>query len=183
MLKVGDIIGFSGKGLLSDFINVVTLGVPRVNLSHVGILGEHQGRLYLFESTTLDNLPCEIMGKPIKGTQAHTLAKVVEAYQGKVWHYPLYRELYPSEAARLNQFLVQSLGKPYDSLGAMRSVSWVESLFRHQDLASIFCSEWLAAALATIGLCPTDNASRWNPNRLVRRLRRREIVLKPLRLK
>jgi hypothetical protein len=187
MFKVGDIIGFSGANLLSDFINVATLGIPRFGISHVGIVGEYQGKLYLFESTTLDTLPCEITGQPIKGTQAHSIEKSIEAYEGKVYHYPLYRELYSDEADRFSAFLIATLGIPYDELGAARSagigLSWIESVFRAQDLTSIYCSEWLSAILATIGMCPTDNASRWNPNRLVRRLRRREILLKPVRLK
>ena len=49
--------------------------------------------------------------------------------------------------------------------------SWIESLFREQDLHAIFCSEWVAAAYAVTGLYPTDNVSRWNPNRLIRCLR------------
>ena len=46
-------------------------------------------------------------------------------------------------------------------------LSWIESCFREQDLHLIFCSEWVAAALSDIGIFHTDNASPWNPNRLV----------------
>jgi len=187
MLKAGDIIGFSATSFISDLINVATLGIPRFGISHVGIIGEASGRLYLFESTTLDSLPCELTGKPFSGTQAHTLARVVEHYKGKVYHFPLYRDLYDIEAARLTKFLLDTLHTPYDELGAMRSggvgLSWVESLFRSEDLTSIFCSEYVAKAYSTTGLLPTDDSSRWNPNRLIYRLRRREILCHPDRLK
>ena len=45
---------------------------------------------------------------------------------------------------------------PYDAMGAFRSagvgLSWIESCFREQDLHMIFCSEWVAAAYADIGI-------------------------------
>src|SRR3974390_1836959 len=97
-IKAGDLIAFSGNSFISDLVNIATYGLPRWGISHVGIMGEAaDGRFLLFESTTLDGLPCEIAGIPFNGTQAHTLEKVIKAYHGKIWHYPLYRELYESE--------------------------------------------------------------------------------------
>ena len=60
-------------------------------------------------------------GVHFNGTQAHSLDAVIEAYRGKIWHYPLYRPLYDSERQRLTQFLMQSIHTPYDEMGAMRS--------------------------------------------------------------
>jgi hypothetical protein len=186
-VKSGDLIGFSGRSGLSDLINVVTLGLPRWGLSHVGILAEHKGELLLFESTTLDQLPCVIRGECFNGTQAHRLDDVLASYEGRVWEYPLSRPLYADESQRLSDFLVRTIGVPYDKLGAVRSagvgLSYVESLLRPEDLRSIFCSEWLAKAYCEIGLLPTDNASRWNPNRLAHRLRQYHITLPRHRLK
>jgi hypothetical protein len=186
-LQPGTLLGFSGACGLSDIINVVTLGVPRWGLSHVGIMAEHRGELLLFESTTLDSRPCVIQQKLFNGTQAHRLDDVLTNYKGRVWAHPLSRPLYSFESQRLSDFLVGTIGVPYDQEGAMRSagigLSWVESLFRPEDLHTIFCSEWLAKAYCEIGLLLTDDASRWNPNRLARRLRRNHVVLKPRRLK
>ena len=187
-IKAGDVIGFSGDSWISDFINIVTCGLPRYGLSHVGIMGEAKdGRLLLFESTTLDGLPCEIAGQPFNGTQAHCLDTVIQAYRGKVWHYPLYRPLYETEGQRLTQFLMETIHTPYDELGAMRSagvgLSWIESLFREEDLHKIFCSEWVAAAYSVVGLHATTNASRWNPNRLIRSLKRHDLLIRARRLK
>ena len=187
-VRSGDLIGFSGESFISDFINVVTYGVPRWGISHVGIMGEApDGRLLLFESTTLDGLSCEITRTRFNGTQAHLLDAVVKAYQGKVWHYPLCRTLYENERQRLTQFLMETIHTPYDEMGAFRSagigLSWIESLFREEDLTTIFCSEWCCAAHTEIGIFRTDNVSRWNPNRFVRTERRQGILLKPRRLK
>jgi len=187
-LKAGDIIGFSGHCLVSALVNIATYGIPFWSIGHVGIMGHaDDGRLMLFESTQLDDLPCEITGEVFWGTQAHQLEHVVNIYKGKVWHYPLYRSLYPDEDSRLTEFLMGTIGTPYDKLGAIRvagvGLSWIESLLHPDNLTSIFCSEWCAAAHATLGILQTDNVSRWNPNRLVRVERRKKILRKPRRLK
>jgi hypothetical protein len=187
-VKAGDIIGYSGNGWISTLVNVGTYGWPHWSISHVGVLANApDGRLLLFESTQLDGLPCEITGEVFLGTQAHQLDHVLKVYDGKAWQYPLYRSLYPNEDERLTEFLMETLHTPYDKMGAFRSagvgLSWIESLFREQDLHTIFCSEMVAAAYSVVGLSATDNVSRWNPNRLIRHLRHREILCKPRRLK
>ena len=63
-IKAGDIIGFSGDSWISACVNIATYGIPFWGLSHVGIMGHaDDGRLLLFESTQLDDLPCEITGE------------------------------------------------------------------------------------------------------------------------
>ncbi len=187
--KPGDVIGFSGKSWESAFVNVCSYGIPWFGTSHVGILAQDPKtkKLLLWESTTLGELPCIIKGKKFAGTQAHDLYDVVKSYDGFVYHYQLYRTLYRHESKRLSQFLVGTLGIPYDLVGALRSggfgYSMIESIFRRQDLASIFCSEWCAAALACIGVFRTTNASRWSPNVLVRSMRKGGIIKKPRRIK
>jgi hypothetical protein len=189
VIKAGDLIGFSGYGWVSAIINLATLGLPFWDISHVGIMANTPDRrLLLFESTSLEGgKPCEITGKPIHGTQAHCLDKITPTYCGAVWHYPLCRPLYALEDERLTEFLMGTIGMPYDMAGALRSggigLSWIESLLREQDLTMIFCSEWIAAAYTYTGIHSTDNVSRWNPNRLLRRLRREGILGKPRRLK
>ena len=187
-IKAGDIIGFSGCSWISAAINIATYGVPLWGISHVGIMANApDGRLLIFESTSLENLPCEISHENFTGTQAHLLDDILRVYDGKAWHYPLYRSLYASEDERLTEFLMETIHVPYDAMGAFRSagvgLSWIESLFHPSNLHSIFCSEWIAAAYAVTGLHATDNVGRWSPNRLCRHLRRREILCKPRRLK
>ena len=186
-MKPGDIIGFSGDGPLSAFINLVTYGVPFHSLSHIGILAEFEGNLLLFESTTLTDLPCEIKKREVKGAQAHKLLDRLYAYPGKAWHYPLYRPLYDHESKRLTAFLKDGLGTPYDQIGAFRSgglgFSFVESLLREQDLAALFCSEWVMAAYEQTGIYPGTQASKYSPNHAARTLRANGILFEPGRIK
>jgi len=187
VMKPGDVIGFSGQSWISAAINIGTYGIPFWGISHVGIMAKaSDGRLLLFESSE-DDIPCAISGERLVGTQAHVLDDVLKVYEGKVYHYPLYRLLYPNEDTRLTRFLMETIHTPYDLMGAFRStgvgISWIESLFRPQDLNMIFCSEWVASALSMIGVFPTSNASRWNPNRLIRHLRWNDVLFRPRRLK
>ena len=71
-MKPGDIIGFSGNSPISDLVNLATLGVPRWSISHVGIMAEIKGELLLVESTTLDPLPCVVLGKVFDGVRLIT---------------------------------------------------------------------------------------------------------------
>lgn len=188
VVKAGDVIGFSGYSWISAAINIGTYAIPLLGISHVGIMAhDDKGRLLIFESTSLDDLPCEISGEVFTGTQAHKLEDILKAYKGRAYHYPLYRPLYPNEDERLTQFLMETIHTPYDMMGAFRAggvgLSWFESLLRPQDLSTIFCSEWIAASLAVIGVFQTTNASRWNPNHLIRRLRWNGVLCKPRRLK
>lgn len=191
-IKAGDIIGFSGDHWYSSAINICTLGVPHYSISHVGIVayvneGRHGGRLMMFESTDEPGEPCEVTGNRIAGVQAHGTFRSVNKYKGRAWHYPLYRNLYVHEEERLTEFLDSMIGLPYDNPGAIRSggllFAWIGSLFRSQDLSKLFCSELVAASLAAIGIFSTTNASRWSPNKLIRRLRREGIVNAPRRMK
>lgn len=186
-IKTGDLIGFSGQRWPSVVINLFSYGIPFWSISHVGIMGEHQGEPLLFESTTLSDLPCVLQGKPFKGTQACRLDERLASYTGRIWHYPLYRRLFVAEAERLNQVLIDHIGISYDHIGAVRAGgkawSWFESFLHEEDLGHIFCSELCAAAHREIGMLRTDNVSRWNPNRLIRYERRERILAKPWRLK
>jgi hypothetical protein len=186
-VKPGDIIGFCGHNWSSNAISLGCIGSPFWSLSHVGIVGELNGELVLFESTTDDPEPCLIQGKCFNGTQAHSLAKRLELYPGKIWHYSLYRELYAFERERLNEFLRSTVGRPYDYHGAPYAGGFLFSIvtgyWQEESLNTLFCSEWVAAALAVIGLFATTNASRWNPSKLVRMARLLGIIHKPRRHK
>jgi hypothetical protein len=187
-MQPGDIIGFSGANRVSDFINVVTYGIPRWSLSHIGIVGEYKDERVLFESTTLDPDPCLVRGERFNGAQAHSIDSRIAHYEGRIWHYPLYRSLYPAERQRLNEFLNRTIGTPYDKVGAFRAggigFSWLESkLHPVMSLNAMFCSEWCAAAHTDIGLFRTDDVGRWSPNLFVRAERRQRILLSPVRMK
>lgn len=186
--KPGDVIGFSGGGFLSTVIKLGSFASPFSGISHVGIVSQARGHgVLLFESTSMEDLPCDITGKRIAGVQAHNLDAVVNSYAGRAYHYSLYRYLYRHESSRLTTFLMQLVGTRYDRDGAIHSggllYGAINALTRGQDLSALFCSELVAAALATVGVLHTENASRWNPTLLVRTLRRHGLVGTPRRLK
>ncbi len=172
--KSGDIIAFSGRNFLSDIINIGTYGVPRWSISHVGIIGNIGIGSYLFEALPI-------------GVVAYSTERTIREYNGRVWVYPLYRELYKHEEDKLSGLLSNTIGVPYDKEGAGRSAGFlfaaIQAVFRGQDLSTFFCSELIANKLSEIGIHPVTNASKWNPNRLVRDLRNDRIVCKPMRLK
>ena len=201
-MKAGDVLGFSGDSWWSAGINIATYGLPWWGLSHVGIVAEaykgcawaypelhavKPGTLMVFESTMSCDLDCAFQRRVIRGVQAHKIADRVAEYRGKVWHYPMCRRLRPLESERLTHFLLSHMGTNYDAIGAFRAggigFSWLESLFRPEDLTSLFCSEYVRAAQNFLRLTSGNNASRWNPNLLVRRERRDGLLLGPERIK
>lgn len=182
----GDIIGCSGRHYQSDAINILTYGIPRFSLSHVGILCDYKGDLLIFQSTTLCVMPCHIQGKHVSGTQAQEIGEFVGKENSRIWHYPLSRYLYGHEKTRLRRGLIEDIGRPYDMAGAFHSGGFlfgeVCGLLTHQSRASIFCSEWCAEAHTSIGIFPTGNYSRWNPNSFVRRERAYGVLCPPKRV-
>jgi len=184
--KPGDLLGFSGDGGISFVVNILSYGIPWFSISHVGILGEHDGELLLFESTTLSNIPCKIQDKRVEGVQAVYLKDRVAHYDGKVFHYPLVDPLTDDENQQLYDFLHEQIGKPYDLIGALRAggklVAWFESHLREADLNFLFCSELVASSLHKVNRLETHNVSSWNPNRLIRHGLKKNILHKPRRL-
>lgn len=186
LLKPGDIIGYTGLEWISAAINLATGGLPFWSINHVGILAYAKtGRLFVFQSTAYPVRPCDVTGHLVQGVQGHDLTSI-DLYGGKIWQYPHYRDLYDHESDRLTNWLYDHLGKPYDKSGAARSAgklfALIESKIREPNLELIYCSELVAAAYAAIGLSPTDHVSKWSPNKLLRKLRRNGVLLKPHRL-
>ncbi len=196
--KAGDLIGFSDPGPIGTGINLATWGIPGWGLSHVGIIADHPDydRPLLFESTTLADSPCLITREKTRGVQAHYLWKRIDAFDGRVWHYPLATPLcqdfvpdWPYGAPALAAYVVMQLGADYDALGAFRSrgtpLGLLERLLciHRENLASLFCSEFVAAAWRASKVWNTGNASRWSPNSLARAAVRRGVVRKPVRIK
>ncbi|MCP4549647.1 MAG: hypothetical protein GY835_24595 [bacterium] len=113
----------------------------------------------------------------------------MQEYNGAVWLYRQVKPLRPTEVDKLWAFAVGHAGVDYDAIGAFRArgagFGWLDRLLlrRKEDLTSIFCSEFVAAALRHVGLFHTANASRWSPNKLGRALLAGGKYGKPIRLK
>lgn len=183
--KNGDVVAFCGNSMLSASINLLTYGIPYFSVSHVGIVCTVGGKKLLFESLAYPSSPCVIAGKMIKGAQAHLLEEV-PVNEGRVYLYPLYRELYPHEERRMKFSLADRVGSPYDVVGALRSGGWltgiVSSRLHSENRSTLFCSEWVASTLCEVGIFPTSNISRWSPNSLCRMGSAMGIYKRPVRV-
>jgi len=185
-VKPGDMLGFSGRDLLSDAINLGTWGIPRRGLSHVAIVAHYHADLCLYESTTTVEQPCLIQERSVSGVQCHRIEDRVGGYEGRVWHYPLASELPPVAAYKLEKRLIKLCrgGWPYDPVGAFRSRTMLLAIllrlkFGHEDFSKLFCSELVSKEWVTAGVLETTNASKWNPNALARYVVRHGICLEP----
>lgn len=177
-LQPGDILGSSGAGVTSGFINLVTCALPGHGLSHVAMMAHaNDGRLLVFESTSvLEDKPenyCEITGKYCSGVQAHTVDHFFSR-PGKVWVFRKRKPLSNAQSYKLTKFLHEQIGKPYDLSSAMGSAggkgrAWVRGKIFKQDLSQIYCSE-LCGAAVNLWLDEFDSASTWSPNNLMRYL-------------
>lgn len=152
------------------------------------ILTQWQDRLLLFESTTLVDQPCEILGKAIRGVQAHDPEKRILAYDGRVWLMNILSPLNDLETTRLTHYLLGKLGTEYDEGGAVlagtRLLKWL-LWQRADDRSHLFCVETVeAAALYALidhelpTLCPGND----RPKDMVRKLTKSKVYGKLRRL-
>lgn len=183
----GDLIGFSSWDWTGFVINVGSLGIPFIDLSHVGIVADFERGLALFESTTLSDQPCLVQKKVTSGAQVHSIIGRVANYNGLVYHIPLYRPLNYLQRKDLTEFLMKDVGKPYDMLGAFRSgghlFAKMESILRPEEMNNLFCSEWAMGAWKASRVFQTKSASKWNPNSMYRTALRREVCQRRYLLK
>ena len=171
-LQTGDLIGYSGRGALSDFINIVTFGIPRWHLSHLAMVVVEGGVPHVVEALNSEK---RVVKRPL-----------AESLNCPAWVYPLSRSLYQHESDRIEHVLNNAVGTTYDVAGAFWSggllTRMVGSFLYKECKAQFFCSELVAYAWSEAGLFDTANFSYWSPNSLARRARWRGTVEKPLRL-
>lgn len=184
----GDVIGFTASTWLGRLINLATLGSPWAGLTHVGVVvASPSGELVLFESTTLCDMPCLFQRRRVDGVQAHWLRQRIVAYPGKVWHYLIAKAPDGFERYTLYDWCRSRIGTPYDVTGALHArglcCGWLIHRLLPENLQSMFCSEFVPAALREIGRFDTLNASAWSPNALCRELVRRGTHLPARRIK
>jgi hypothetical protein len=176
----GDLLLFAGRGFESRFIAAVTCSPAQLLagqwFSHVGICArDPHGRVLLWESTTLCDLPCEITGRHARGVQAHLPSDRLAHYDGAVWRLRLAERetLCEAESLRLTDFVLSEIGRPYDYEGAMISATWRLRFCRrlYPTLDKLFCSFYVLAALKDIGKVDKDlNPRAYSPARAAREL-------------
>lgn len=150
----GDLIAFSGNGLVSRIIRWRT----RSKISHVGVvsrINEGANRVMVHESTSL---------RGTKGVQTNRLSQRIQEYNGKVYWYPLSpKSRRCLDLQRFWEFLWEQDGKPYDFWQAPMSAT----LFcAREDFGKLFCSELVAGAWEAGGLLKRVNASEKTPDDL-----------------
>ncbi len=147
-MRTGDILLFSGNGLISRGIQAIT-GSP---WSHVALVLEVP--LYdfvcCFESTTLSDIPDLTTGAPVKGVQLVPLSQRLDTYDGDkiAWRRVEARRT-PAMIAAALAVRQEFAGRPYEEnqLELIRSALDTFTLKQNQpDASSVFCSE-LAAIL------------------------------------
>lgn len=147
-MRTGDILLFSGNGLISRGIQAIT-GSP---WSHVAVVLEVPLYDFIccFESTTLSNIPDLTTGAPVKGMQLVPLSQRLETYDGNAiaWRQVDGRRT-PAMVAAALAVRRKFAGCPYEAnqLELLRSALDTLTLKQNQpDASSVFCSE-LAAIL------------------------------------
>jgi hypothetical protein len=178
--QAGDLLIFYGTDWTSRAIEIATRGP-----SHVGIVSRDSAeRHWLYESTTLCDLPDGLTGRLRAGVQAHDPAERVVAYRGHVARLRLAPtwQLNRYESDLLERMLRHVHGATYDLCGALlsgtRLFKWT-ALMPYPDLGSLFCSELCAALLMRLGRLPLSNPSAYHPAGLVSRLRRCGVYMPP----
>jgi len=195
----GDLLLFSGRHCLAWGIRIGTCsrwshvgGLAYVDQGHVwqaidegwlSVPQERQHQLihdfrvgwHLFESTTLVDSPCRIVGAKIRGVQAHRPMTRVVRFNGDVWLLRLHNDyrLNANQVRKLTLGYLSEIGTAYDGRAAFKSGtriikrSWY---FNRADMSSLFCSEMIARRLQVLHLLPLSNPARYSPRNLYRTL-------------
>lgn len=166
-MKTGDVISFSGKSRVSNFIK----GFTSSDISHVGMILEtdfiNERRVFLIESTSLLTLPDEKTAELLKGVQIHLLSNRLKFYNGQVYWHSLKKSA-PKEKEMV-AWLNDRHGKrvPYDTIqaiGAGVDALDLIALNNEPDFSALFCSELVSKALQIGGVIPDSiNPSEQTP--------------------
>lgn len=143
-LKTGDVVLFSGKGLISKGIQWITGS----KWSHIGIVLrlDDLDQVVLWESTTLSKTKDLISGKLVSGVQLVSLSRRLASYKGDVAVRTLGGYTWLPEADKvLADVRKEFEGRPYE-LSKWELVKSAMDLFCHnkEDTSSLFCSELVA---------------------------------------
>lgn len=156
-LKVGDVIAFSGKSIISNLIKFAT----RSDISHVGIVLESNSpelghMVHIIESTSLATTPDVITKELFVGVQIQQLSRRLETEEGQVYYVPLKSPIGEYNKAAMVDWLryKHTQRTPYDSVQALGSgLDLLDGLGLENeiDFSKLFCSELVTKALQLAG--------------------------------
>ncbi len=155
-LDTGDIVLFSGKGLISMGLQIGSL----CSWSHVAIVVKVKDPdvILLYQSTPVCKAKDFLADKPKQGVQINLLSQAIESYKGKVAVRLLNVDRTDEMLKNLNEFRSEMKGRPYEKrIMDMVKAVW-DGPFGHveEDLSSLFCSELVAEAYQRMGLLTPD---------------------------
>lgn len=155
-LDTGDIVLFSGKGLVSQGIKRFTFS----SWSHVGMVlkSAELDSVMLWESTTLSNIPDVESGKLLKGVQIVPLSQRIGLYKGSISIRRLKLERNNKHTKALVKLRKELRGRKYEDSELELIKSAYDGPFGRntEDLSSLFCSELVAEAYQAMGLLCDD---------------------------
>ncbi len=150
--QTGDIVGFSGSGIASTAIKVVS----KSEWSHIGmtICSPEWDIVLCWESTLLCNVPDIESGFIKKGVMLVPLESRILTYNGKVGIRRIKKPLTIEQLIILRAFRQEVKNRPYekDYIELIKSVYDGPFGLNTQDLMSLFCSELFAEPCIRMGL-------------------------------
>lgn len=160
-LKTGDLVLFSGEGLVSTGIKVSTFS----KWSHVGMVFEipEHDLIMLWESTTMSKMKDFDSGEVLKGVQLVPLSERIKVFNGDIGIRCLKNKLTKHQLQRVSQLRHEFKGRPYEQ---NKIELILAALPGHidEDLSSLFCSELIAEVLQEIILLSDGRPSNdYNP--------------------
>lgn len=158
-LQTGDLVFFSGSGLFSNTIKVITGS----KWSHVGMVVRIQDidSVLLWESTTLGNTPDVHSGELMQGVQLVTLSDKIKRYNGDVAFRLLHFERTYKAKQALMDMRYELRHRPYEqsAMELINSAVDVLGFDNQEDFSSCFCSEIVAEALQRMGVLENQIAA------------------------
>lgn len=153
--QAGDLVLFSGRGLVSGTIRLVTGS----RWSHVGVVvgaGDGDGPL-LLEATITDEAPDVALGRAVRGVQLVSLRRKLAAYDGGVALRRLELEARPAGLeAELREIAGLWRYRGYKSYTLTRLLDWASGGRRPQHVRRLFCSELVAEVYKRLGIMARD---------------------------
>ena len=157
-METGDILLFSGKGILSAGIKLGSL----CKWSHVGMVVkvENPDIALLYQATPSTIVKDFFLKRENPGVQINVLSHVVEKYDGEIAYRKLNVHRSQEMLDSLSAFRKEIKGRPFEeSKWEIIKACYDGPLGKNdeEDLSSLFCSELVAEAYQRMGLLECDS--------------------------
>ena len=157
-LDTGDIVLFSGKGLISMGLKIGAL----CSWSHVAMVvrAKEPDVALIYQSTPVCKAKDFFDGNLKNGVQINVMSEAVKGYNGKVAVRHLSVARTPTMLNGLSEFRQEVRDRPYEKrIMDMVQAVWDGPLGHvEEDLSSLFCSELVAEAYQRMGLLPRNQS-------------------------